>query len=233
MIDFHSHVLPAIDDGSRNTRMSVQMLSMLREQGCDLVCATPHFYATQRTPQHFLERREEAWQLLQAELPPDAPEIRLGAEVLYYPGINRMQELKSLCLQGTNILLLEMPFEPWSEHAVREVQELAHSGDYCILMAHIERYYFQQPRRVWEDFLDLGVITQSNPSFFLNWRTKGKALKLLREGTLHLLSSDAHNVSERAPRMDEAAAVIRKRLGDEALDEMDRLGRKMLEACAV
>ena len=233
MIDFHSHVLPAIDDGSRNARMSMQMLSMLREQGCETVCATPHFYATQRTPQHFLERREEARQLLEAELPADAPEILLGAEVLYYPGVSRMRELPDLCLQGTNILLLEMPFEPWGDNAVREVQELAHSGDYCILLAHIERYLFQQPRRVWEDLLELGVIMQSNPSFFLNWRTKRKALKLLRENRLHLLSSDAHNTSDRAPRLDEAAAVIRRSLGSEALADMDSLGRKMLEVCAV
>ena len=233
MIDFHSHVLPCIDDGSRSVPMSVEMLSALRRQGCETVCATPHFYATQRTPQHFLERREEAWQMLEAELPADAPQVLLGAEVLYYPGISRMKELPDLCLQGTRILLLEMPFEAWSEHSVREVKELAHSGDYCILLAHIERYYFQQPRSVWDDFLELGILMQANPRFFLEWRTKRKALKLLRENRLHLLSSDAHNTTSRAPRMDEAQAVIRHHLGDDALHEMDRLGRKMLEVCAV
>ena len=39
MIDFHSHILPGIDDGSKSADMSLQMLAMLREQGVDTVCA--------------------------------------------------------------------------------------------------------------------------------------------------------------------------------------------------
>lgn len=46
MIDFHSHVLPCMDDGSKSTEESIQMLSMLREQGVETVVATPHFMQT-------------------------------------------------------------------------------------------------------------------------------------------------------------------------------------------
>ena len=45
MIDIHSHILPGIDDGSKNLRMSLGLIDMLIDQGIDTVAATPHFYA--------------------------------------------------------------------------------------------------------------------------------------------------------------------------------------------
>ncbi len=47
-IDFHTHILPGIDDGSRNVEMSLRMLAAQREQQVDEIVATPHFYAPER-----------------------------------------------------------------------------------------------------------------------------------------------------------------------------------------
>ncbi|MBR0159946.1 MAG: capsular polysaccharide biosynthesis protein [Oscillospiraceae bacterium] len=228
MIDFHSHILPGIDDGSKSVAMSLQMLESMKRQGIDTVAATSHFYVTQRSVRRFLFRREEAFEKLKAELPADAPRILLGAEVLYFPGISRMEELPQLCLEGTNLLLLEMPFEHWTEYAVREVRELAHSQEYTLMFAHIERYYSQQPVSVWDEFLELGVLMQSNADFFLPFSTRRKALKLLKEGRIHLLGTDAHNMSGRAPHMAEARSMIAKRLGAATLEEIDSLGEMIL-----
>ena len=56
MIDFHSHILPGIDDGSKSTEESLEMLDMLRAQGVVTVAATPHFYARENTPEVFLQK---------------------------------------------------------------------------------------------------------------------------------------------------------------------------------
>ncbi len=228
MIDFHSHILPGIDDGSKSAAMSLEMLEAMRRQGIDTVVATSHFYATQRSPQRFLTRRQEAWEKLQACITGPVPDIILGAEVLYFPGISHMAELPWLCTEGTNILLLEMPFDTWRDFYVRELKELARSGDYTILLAHIERYYFKQPVELWDELLDYGILMQANADFFLPWRTKRKALKLLEEGRIHLLGTDAHNTGNRAPRMGEAVERIQKHLGRGVLNEMDRFGRQLL-----
>ena len=53
MIDFHSHILPGMDDGSKSTQESLEMLDMLRAQGVDTVAATPHFYARENPPEVF------------------------------------------------------------------------------------------------------------------------------------------------------------------------------------
>lgn len=234
MIDFHSHILPGIDDGSRNVKMSLGMIEELSRQGVDTICATSHFYVTQRTPEHFLERRQEAFELLEPVLPNDAPRILLGAEVLYFPGISRLEALPSLCLEGTDVLLLEMPFCDWQAYWIREVCDLASSGEFTILMAHIERYYSRQPRKVWDRLLELDVLMQSNADYFLQpdpifrFRDGNKALKLLKEQRIHLLGTDTHNLSSRPPRMAEARERIRQALGRRALGRIDTLGEEII-----
>ena len=236
MIDFHSHILPGIDDGSPDVKTSVKMIGMLYRQGVDTICATSHFYISQRTPEHYLERRQEAYDLLQPILPENAPRILLGAEVLYFPGISRMEALPTLCLHGTNVLLLEMPFTSWQEYWIREVCDLAVSGEFTVLLAHIERYYRQQPRAVWDKLLELDVLMQANAGFFLEkepriplLRSRSSAMRLLAEGRIHLLGTDAHNLTTRAPRMGEAREKILEELGQEALDRIDELGEELIE----
>lgn len=234
MIDFHSHILPGIDDGSRNVKMSLGMIDTLARQKVDTICATPHFYVTQRTPEHFLERRQEAYELLEPVLPKNSPKILLGAEVLYFPGVSKMEALPDLCLEGTDVLLLEMPFTEWQEYWIREVCDLALTRKYTIVLAHIERYYNQQPRKVWDKLLDLGVLMQVNADFFLQpdsifrFRNGSKALKLLKEGRIHLLGTDAHNLSSRPPIIAEAREVIQKELGKKALQRIDELGEELI-----
>ena len=186
------------------------------------------------TPEHFLERRQEAYELLEPVLPDDAPRILLGAEVLYFPGISRMEALPSLCLEGTDLLLLEMPFFTWQEYWIREVCDLAASGQFTILLAHIERYYAKQPKSVWDQLLDLDVLMQSNADYFLQpdsifrFRNGTKALKLLKEHRIHLLGTDTHNLSSRPPHMAEARKKILKELGRHALDRIDELGEELI-----
>ena len=60
IVDFHSHVLPGIDDGSRSVEESLVMLKRMQDQGIAAVVATPHFYASHHFPEEFLERRERA-----------------------------------------------------------------------------------------------------------------------------------------------------------------------------
>ena len=64
MIDWHSHILPAMDDGSKDVAESISMLGMQTSQGVGTVIATPHFYANDETVAAFLKRRAEASEAL-------------------------------------------------------------------------------------------------------------------------------------------------------------------------
>ena len=111
---------------------------------------------------------------------------------------------------------------------IAEVKEMARENRVQLMMAHIERYYFQQDESVWDDLLNLRVLMQSNAEFFLPFWQGQKALKLLREGRIHLLGTDCHNMSDRRPRMDEAVKRISKSLGEDVVREIDKLGHYLL-----
>jgi len=57
MIDFHSHILPKLDDGSSSSDESCKLLRCLATQGVESVVATPHFYADNESVERFLARR--------------------------------------------------------------------------------------------------------------------------------------------------------------------------------
>ena len=112
MVDFHTHILPGMDDGSKSLRQSLIMLRMEREMGIDTIVLTPHFYARENDPARFLERRERAWERLSGHLGPRCPRLLLGAEVLYFDNMDNAEHIASLCIGSTGVLLLEMPFCP-------------------------------------------------------------------------------------------------------------------------
>ena len=221
MTDFHAHLLPALDDGSDSLETSLAMLEIWQSQGIDRVCATPHFYAERTTPEKFLRRRREAMEALRAAMgtAEGSPALLCGAEVRFFDGISGAEALPSLCLEGTDLLLLEMPFTRWTERMLMEVGELRQRGVRPVA-AHLERYLDLNPRQTIRRFLQMDVLIQCNAEFFLSRRTAGKALRMLREEKIHFLGSDAHNLRSRAPNLGPALALIERKLGPRALDRL-------------
>ena len=96
MIDFHTHILPMIDDGSGSVEESIWLLEEEARQGVDLVVLTPHYYAEENSPVEFLKRRYESWKALRRLLRTEHPRIRLGAEVQYFEGICGVEDIRHL-----------------------------------------------------------------------------------------------------------------------------------------
>ena len=228
MIDWHSHILPGMDDGSKDVAESVSMLQMQTAQGIGTVIATPHFYANDETVAAFVDRRRKAYEVLKEQLPENAPQILLGAEVRYYPGISRMEDLKSLRIEGSKLLLLEMPMTAWTEYMVRELIEMSAKPSVQIVLAHVERYLRLQKQSVWNRIMESGILMQVNGTFFTTLASKRKAMTLLQGGMIQFLGSDCHNLTTRSPQLGKAFEVIRKKLGDDYLDQIKQYGYSLL-----
>lgn len=229
MIDIHSHILPGIDDGSKNLRMSMGLIDMLIDQGIDTVAATPHFYADRVSVEKFLSRRQRAYESLAEALEkePKALRILLGAEVAYYSGISSLEGLDSLCIGDSGTLLLEMPLSAWSEYMISEVLNISCSG-ITVVIAHIERSLPRQKKEnIWR-LIENGVVIQSNASFFNSVVTRGKAMRLLRSGFIHLLGSDCHNLTDRPPAIGSAYEHIEKKLGRSYVERISETGNALL-----
>lgn len=213
MIDFHSHILPKMDDGSRSIEESEAMLRALAEQGIDTVVATPHFYANDESVSDFIARRQKSLDSLNASLTDEMPRVLLGAEVKYYEGISRLADLRSLCIQDSELLLLEMPIKRWTEYVLRELVDISNSGKVTLVLAHVERYIKFQQSGVIEQVLKNGILLQINASFVCDFFSKRQALGLLKKQAVHFLGSDCHNMSDRPPNIGKAYEIIEKKLG--------------------
>ena len=76
---------------------------------------------------------------------------------------------------------------------------------------------------------DLPVLVQANGEFFLERRTAGMALRMVKAGQIHLLGSDCHNLSDRKPNLGPAVEKIRRRIGEDALRRICRYSAEALE----
>ena len=232
LIDFHTHILPGIDDGSKNTEQSLALLRLEGEQGIRRVVATPHFYAHHDSPEAFLTRRANAVSRLReaAAAEPDLPELEVGAEVYYFNGISNTDLLQKLTVGSSRYVLIEMPMSPWTSRMYRELAEIREKQELIPIVAHVDRYLSPfRTHGIPDRLAELPVLVQANASFFLHRGTRRMALRMLREGRIHLLGSDCHNLSDRAPNLAAAEQIICRHLGQDGLDSIFACQQQVLE----
>lgn len=223
IIDFHSHILPGIDDGSADVEESLALLSLEAEQGIAHVVATPHFYPRHDNPERFLQRRERAEKNLLESMENAGvyPRLSLGAEVYYFSGISDSEVLSRLTIDKKRFILLEMPQSPWTDSMYREIEQIWVKQGITPVIAHVDRYISPfRTHRIPERLQDLPVLVQANASFFLKASTRKMAMRMLKNDQIHLLGSDCHNLTDRRPNLGEAIAAIEKYAGQEALQQI-------------
>lgn len=229
VIDFHAHILPGIDDGSPDIGVSETMLEMAAQQNVTIIAATPHFYAGRMTLDGFLQKREEAYRLVRGAAADQGIHLVLGSETAFFSGMSSADRLEQLTIGNTPLLLLEMPFRPWGDSDLREIEGLLDRGLKPVI-AHAERYYpYQRGKHIFDELYSLPVLVQINAEAFLSRKTRRLALALFRAGNAHLLGSDCHNVVSRPPNLADGRRMIEKKLGALCLMQIDRLGEEVLK----
>lgn len=227
MIDFHTHILPGIDDGSSSPEETEAILTSMKAQGIDTVVATPHFYADENNPERFDDNRWDAWEKIEDIAAKLDMEILLGAEVHFFTNISKV-DLDVFLVEDTDLLLLEMPFCEWTPGMV---QEVLHLSEKCqVVLAHIERYFNWQPprKKVWKELEEAGVLFQINATGLIHKDTRSKLLKLLKNDQIAFIATDSHNMKSRPPRMKEALSVVYEKLGDDTWKKQIMKSRRIL-----
>lgn len=228
MIDIHTHILPQMDDGSSCAEESAQLLSLLWQQGVSTVAATPHFYGIEEPPDTFLRRRDEAFTRLN-QTGEAIPRIIPGAEVAYFSGIGSCEALKPLQLGDSGLLLVEMPFSPWSDRIVNEICSMSETLGLTPVLAHVDRYRHRNQFPKYRcQLMECGVYFQCNADIFGRRFDRRWALNQLNRGYIHFLGSDCHNMTKRPPNLQQAAEVITKKLGADALARFNARSESLL-----
>jgi protein-tyrosine phosphatase len=189
MIDLHNHLLPGVDDGSRNVQQSVRVLRSFVAKGVTDVVCTPHLLASQAHagwPANY----EAAWKALNAEVP-EGMTLHRGAEVMLDRPIDPAMADRKVTLNGSRYLLVEFQRMVPAEIVSRALADVTRAG-LIPLLAHAERYSSCSPEsvRAWRD---LGAIIQVDATTVTLPRSRGdRARDLLREGLADVLAADNH-----------------------------------------
>ena len=208
MIDYHCHILPQMDDGPDRLSECLTMLRRSKEQGVKVMVSTSHFYADEDYPAQFVERRNAAFRRLREAMGRNTdsyPLIVLGAEVLYFPGISQAQDIEKLTIGSGRTILVEPPMAPWSDAMLDEIVELGENLHCQPVVAHVDRYMrMLKDKRLMDRVLERNLLVQVNASWFLDPGTVKSAVRSLKQGKIHLIGSDCHNLLSRSPNLGQA-----------------------------
>jgi protein-tyrosine phosphatase len=219
MIDIHSHVLPGIDDGARDIEESVAMLEMAIGTGTTHIVATPHANQRYRYEPELIGRRISELRQIMGE----RVRILRGCDFhLYSRNIDdAVANPAKYSIEGTSYLLVELAEFVYGR-MVDAIFERLQTAGLIPIVTHPERNAILIERR--DDlarWVAQGCLVQITAGSLLGQfgrKARATGERLIGEGLVHFLASDAHDPVHRTPRLDLAREYVSKRWG-EALAE--------------
>ena len=224
MIDLHSHILPNIDDGSRNIDETIELIKEAEHVGFEGIVATSHYmegyYETD------IQGREILMQAIYQKIRQRNinTKLYLGNEIYLSDNIMELlEEGKASTINNTSYVLFEMPLniEPLNLYDI--AYEMIQNKVIPIL-AHPERYTFiQKDLELVYDLLDLGVLMQANYASIIGYYgTKAQIIvkNLLENNAIHFLGSDVHRANTIYPQIPEILSQLEQIIGSKKLEEL-------------
>lgn len=214
--DVHCHIIPGVDDGSRNEDTTARMLDIAAKEGIDVIVATPHFSCAD--DEMATEERKIRFRKVQGlwKTYGEDKELYLGNE-LFYSGeiVDALSQGRALTINETRYVLVEFPIYAEFPYIQKAIQRLRYAG-YIPVIAHAERYVHIQKRKLMQELIEAGAYLQVNTSTILGrhgFLTKRFVMGLMKNGMIQFVGTDAHGARERRPIMRECRELMEKKLG--------------------
>jgi protein-tyrosine phosphatase len=200
MLDFHSHLMPGVDDGAANVDESRAGLNAMVADGITGIITTPHIGASlieRGMADQYLEKIAAGWATLQSLVAAEFPKLKIarGFEVMLdvpHPKLDN----PVFRLAETPFVLVEFPFmniPPNSTHPLRELRD----AGWMPILAHPERYVnVEQQLGLVEHWRDAGAFLQINAGSIVgNYGSRAKkvAWTILEAGHADYMCSDYHS----------------------------------------
>ena len=227
MIDIHTHILPAIDDGPTTMTESLEMCRIAVNDGIKKMIATPHVQngMYDLDANKVLEKIHLLNQLVKQE----------GLDLVIFPGAEVhlsdrlldaeiLKESNILTLNGgKKYILLEFPFQ-WVPSGTEHVIFKLRSMGFTPILPHLERNFkIQRDPSMIRHFAEMGAILQVTAQSItgdFDAAPMKCALWMLKNNLVHVIASDAHSPAGRPPILTKALKVVSDKLGEEAAKKM-------------
>ena len=232
MIDFHSHIIPNVDDGSKSVEETFELLKEAKEAGFNGVISTSHYiegyYETDVAERNvWIQAISENLYKKDIDL-----KLYLGNEIYITKNIiNLLEKGKATSINNSNYVLFEFPMNAKPMDMYDIIYDML---EYKLIpvLAHPERYSFVQknPELVY-DLIQKGVLMQSNfGSIIGQYGEKAEIIvkKLLKNNMVHFLGSDVHKAQTVYLKIPEAIKKIKEIVGSDKLEEITCVNPKLV-----
>jgi protein-tyrosine phosphatase len=186
-VDIHSHLLPGIDDGSKNLDESLAYITRLHDLGFSKLICTPHIFTElyPNTP----ETISPALKLVQDSLEAAQIDIEVSAAAEYMVDENFKISDNLMCLPEKHILI-EMSYLNESPNIEQVIFDLQIKG-YVVILAHPERYnFYHQAPGAYKRFKDMGCLFQLNLLSVVGYYGKG-----VKHASEYLIQKDLYDLA--------------------------------------
>ena len=224
MIDFHSHILPGIDDGSKNLEQSIAMVNEAKKVGFTKIISTSHYMENYYECNE--KNRKELLEQVQKNV--NGIELCLGNEIYITNNIiELLQNGQASSINGTKYVLFEFPLittRPMNDKEV--IYRLVENG-YIPIIAHPERYPFIQEN---PDYLfeleEMGALFQANYGSIIGMyglKAKKTLKILLKNNLISFFGSDVHRPEQVYNKMPKIINKLKKIISNEEFEEFTEI----------
>lgn len=220
MIDFHSHILPNIDDGSISIEETVKMLEEAQKVGFTKIISTSHYIegyyeSDEKERLDLLKNLKENFQDI---------ELYLGNEIYIAENmIQLVKDKKASTINNSKYILFELPMNTKTMLTKEMVYRIIENGNIPII-AHPERYsYVQDNPEYIEELAEMGAMFQANYGSILGMygeKAKKTVKKLLKQDLIQFLGSDVHRTNQIYPLIPKAIKKMSKIISEEKMEEL-------------
>ena len=195
LVDFHNHILPAIDDGSQSLEQSLKMLKCYETLEIEKVLASPHVYQElyPNTPKTI----QSAYEVLDSKAK-NNPTKLIGYAAEYMVDeffIKYLQNNEELLCCFDNAVLIEIPYLG-NPDILKRIQFELQNSNYKPILAHPERYLNLKNLNIIKDLKLRGVKMQLNAlslTGLYGALARKKAYEWLRNDVYDFIGTDAHD----------------------------------------
>lgn len=216
MWDIHCHILPGVDDGAEDMEMAKMLIRKELDDGVQNIILTPHYRRRMFEPE--MSQIYSMYEQLRQETEDWDINLYLGCE--YHANMDMAEDLnagKRPTLGGSRYVLCEFSDGDLASYITERTYQLLANG-YIPVLAHIERYKaLTKDFSLIDDLVERGCRMQVNAGSILGedgFFTRRFCKKLIDYDLLHFIGSDAHNLTDRTPRIGECASYLEKKYGE-------------------
>jgi len=219
-IDCHNHSLPDIDDGAKNLDMAIEMLKIASADNISSIVLTPHHLngAFTNNKHKLLEHFDKLKVAVESQVP--NIDLFLGSEV-HLVDSSADEIISGIAMTYANkgkAALIELPKHGIPMGAEQVLSQLIYNGITPVI-AHPERNtQLRQDLTQLIEWVDMGCksqLTAMSCEGKFGSSIQQTSFKMIEEGLVHIIASDAHRPEGRSPKLSPAAKLIAKKYGNE------------------